>query len=118
MPEIFFIHFQLLICTINRWFNQKKKKSIQFQVETQWGLDQQFVVDQVQNVFAEDSLESSLPLSYDNIQTPDDISDRFGGISYGKGGSVIRMFKHAFGESIFYSAIQKYLRDKYVFNLV
>lgn len=58
--------------------NQKKNR-IKFKVEDTWGLDQQFTVDQVQSVFGEDSLESSLPLSYD-VNTPEEIQDRFGKI--------------------------------------
>lgn len=82
------------------------------QVETEWGLEQQFVVDQVQNVFTEDSLEASLPLSYDNINTPAEIQDRFGGISYSKGGSVIRMIQHAIGHDTFIAALRNYLKKK------
>lgn len=81
-------------------------------METEWGLEQQFVVDQVQNVFIEDSLEASLPLSYENVNTPAEIQDRFGGISYSKGGSVIRMIQHALGHDIFQTALRKYLKTK------
>lgn len=65
----------------------------------------------MQKVFGEDSLESSLPLSYD-VNTPAEIKDRFGGISYAKGGSVIRMFEHALGHDLFIAALRNYLKVK------
>lgn len=93
-------------------------KSInKIKVESTWGLEKQFTVDELQSVFGEDSLESTLALSHD-VNTPAEIKDRFGGISYNKGGSVIRMFEHALGHDTFIAAIRNYLRNKWVLNWI
>lgn len=96
-------------------FDKKEPNSIKsinkIKVESTWGLEKQFTVDELQSVFGEDSLESTFALSHD-VNTPAEIKDRFGGISYNKGGSVIRMFEHALGHDTFIAAIRNYLRNK------
>lgn len=74
-------------------------------------MDQQFTVDKVQSVFADDSLENSLPLSYD-ANTPIELKERFGSISYTKGASVIRMFSHILGHDTFIAGLRNYLKQK------
>lgn len=83
------------------------------QIEDSWGLEQQFVVEQLQAVFAVDSLESSHALSRE-VNSPDEIAERFGSISYNKGASIIRMFEHTLGRDTFIAALRKYLKTKYV----
>lgn len=74
-------------------------------------MDQQFVVEQLQSAFGADSLDNSLPLSYD-VNSPEEIADRFGTISYNKGASVIRMVEHTLGHNTFIAGLRKYLKDK------
>lgn len=80
-------------------------------VETEWGLDQQFVVEQLQTVFEADSLEDSQALTHE-VNTPDEIGDRFGSISYNKGASVIRMVEHTLSHNTFIAALRNYLKTK------
>ena len=47
-----------------------------------------------------DSFGSSHPISAE-VNNPDEISEIFDGITYGKGGSVIRMMHYFLGESVF-----------------
>ena len=47
-----------------------------------------------------DSVASSHPISVD-VNNPDEISEIFDSITYGKGGSVIRMMHYFLGESVF-----------------
>lgn len=99
----------------NAWLNEGFARFFQYfgtaLVESNWGLDQQFVVEQLQTVFGADSLEDTRPLS-DEVFTPDEIADRFGSISYNKGASVIRMLEHAVGHNRFISALRNYLKTK------
>lgn len=81
------------------------------QIESEWGLEQQFIVEQLQNVFNRDSLDDTHALSHE-INSPDDISDIFGTISYNKGSSIIRMIEHLMGHDKFISALRKYLNAK------
>lgn len=74
-------------------------------------MDQQFTVDKVHSVFVDDSLENSLPLSHD-ANTPTELRERFGIISYTKGASVIRMFNHTLGHDIFIAGLRNYLDEK------
>jgi aminopeptidase N len=53
-------------------------------VEPEWKVLEQFVVHDLQNVFALDALESSHPISI-VVGHPDEISEIFDKISYGKG---------------------------------
>lgn len=79
--------------------------------ERNWDLDQQFTVDKVHSVFDDDSLETSLPLSYD-ANTPIELKERFGSISYIKGASIIRMFNHTLGHGTFIAGLRNYLKQK------
>ncbi|XP_055325495.1 uncharacterized protein LOC129579438 [Sitodiplosis mosellana] len=97
----------------NTWLNEGFARFFQTfgtaMVETTWGLDQQFVVEQLQSVFGPDSLEDSQALTHE-VNTPDEIDDRFGSISYNKGASVIRMVEHTIGHDTFISALRNYLK--------
>lgn len=80
-------------------------------VESDWGLEDQFVVNQVQVALGVDSVESTEALFHE-VNTPDEIANRFSSISYNKGGSVIRMFEHTFGRDNFIKAHHHYLETK------
>lgn len=54
------------------------------QVEPSWKIIDQFVTQEVQNVFALDALKTSHPISVE-VHHPDEINEIFDRISYGKG---------------------------------
>lgn len=54
------------------------------QIEPSWKILEQFVLYDVHNVFDLDALESSHPISIE-VGHPDEISEIFDSISYGKG---------------------------------
>ncbi|XP_063990680.1 putative aminopeptidase-2 isoform X2 [Diachasmimorpha longicaudata] len=78
------------------------------QIETTWGLESQFVVEQVHSAFATDGLTSSHPMSHD-VYSPSEIAGIFDTISYGKAASVLRMMEKVFGTEVFYSSLHDYL---------
>lgn len=96
------------------WLNEGFARYFQYfiphEVNPEWELDKQFVVEQIQGVFNMDSLENTHPMSDETIKSPADIAIMFDSISYNKGASIIRMIKHAMGEQKFKTALQKYLK--------
>lgn len=80
-------------------------------IESDWGLEYQFVVNEMQHIFVEDSLTSSLSLSHD-ANTPEEIQYKFGALSYYKGAAVIRMIQHMLGDENFIYGLRKYLKNK------
>ena len=62
-------------------------------------------------MFGDDSLEDTKALTHE-ANTPAEISDRFGSISYNKGASVIRMVEHTLGHNTFIAALRTYLKTK------
>ncbi|XP_031619288.1 membrane alanyl aminopeptidase-like [Contarinia nasturtii] len=97
----------------NLWLNEGFATYFEYfttaMIEKNWGLEHQFVVEELQSIFKEDSLENSHALTHDVI-TPDEIQDRFDGISYNKGASVLRMFEHTYGSETFIAALRNYLK--------
>ncbi|KAH0552187.1 hypothetical protein KQX54_006650, partial [Cotesia glomerata] len=77
-------------------------------IEPSWGLESQFVVEQLQTSFSEDGLPSSHPMSH-NVNSPAEISNIFDTISYSKAGSILRMIEKNFGSNLFYAALNDYL---------
>ena len=59
-----------------------------WQVEPDFQILDQIVLNDVQDVFAVDALESSHPISVD-VNDPKDINELFDRISYGKGGCPV-----------------------------
>ncbi|XP_068228252.1 aminopeptidase N-like [Palaemon carinicauda] len=76
--------------------------------EPTWKIMEQLIVDDVQNVFALDSLESSHPISIP-VNNPEEIGQIFDDISYDKGSSIIRMMNSFLTEKTFMKAINWYL---------
>ncbi|ELU00955.1 hypothetical protein CAPTEDRAFT_209320 [Capitella teleta] len=77
----------------------------------EWEMENQFVVNSMQYVFALDGLASSHPI-YQTVNHPSEISQIFDSITYYKGSCVIRMMKFFLGEETFRKGISKYLSDK------
>lgn len=82
-----------------------------------WEMNQQFVVDDLQEVFELDSLKSSHPISVP-VNNPDEINEIFDSISYGKGASIIRMMNYFLGNDTFRRGLTNYLRNKSYSNAV
>jgi tricorn protease interacting factor F2/3 len=57
-----------------------------------------------------DSLQSSHPINAD-VKAPEDIEQIFDEISYGKGGSILRMIHHYVGDEDFKLGVSSYLKE-------
>ncbi|XP_049946237.1 aminopeptidase N-like [Schistocerca serialis cubense] len=79
------------------------------EVETDWKLDEQFVVTYVHTGLSSDSSSSSQALTAP-AGSPSEVMARFNNIAYNKGGSVIRMMQHALGTDVFYDGLSRYLK--------
>ena len=87
------------------------------QVETKWGLESQFVVEQLHSAFGFDAGNSTHPMTHD-VYSPAEISGIFDTISYAKAGSILRMVEKTFGTTLFYEALHVYLTARLVFSLL
>ncbi|KAA0203270.1 hypothetical protein HAZT_HAZT008383 [Hyalella azteca] len=76
--------------------------------EPTWRYLDRFVTNDLQYVFALDSLESSRPISI-AVQFPSDIDQLFDAISYSKGASIIRMMNNFLTEPTFRNGLTNYL---------
>lgn len=75
-----------------------------------WRLTQQFVVDQLQTGLLSDSMARTHAMTYD--VNPSDIYVIFDNIAYNKAGSVIRMMEHILGRETFFKGLNKYLKAR------
>lgn len=80
-------------------------------VEPEWKIIEQFVVDDLQNVFLLDVYKSSHPISVE-VNHPNEIDEIFDSISYEKGASIIRMMDHFLTTPVFKRGLTKYLNSK------
>lgn len=94
------------------WLNEGFASYVEYigvdHVEPKWRMLDQFVVEEVQNVFKTDGLSSSHQISIP-VNNPDEISEIFDHISYAKGASIIRMMNHFLTESVFKQGLRGYL---------
>lgn len=81
-------------------------------METTWNLEQQFVVDVMHSILSKDASEYIHPLTHD-ANTPEEIADMFGRLTYNKGACIIRMIQHLIGAANFQAAMRTYIRAKY-----
>lgn len=79
-------------------------------IHPDWKTQDQFVVSELQNVFHLDALSSSHKISVE-VFNPDEISEIFDRISYGKGSTIIRMMSHFLTSKVFRRGLSKYLRE-------
>ncbi|XP_012230834.1 aminopeptidase N [Linepithema humile] len=97
------------------WLNEGFASYVEYigmdAVEPSWKVLEQFVIHDLQNVFALDALESSHPISI-KVGHPDEISEIFDKISYGKGASIIRMMDHFLTTKVFKQGLTNYLNGK------
>ncbi|CAH1790157.1 unnamed protein product [Owenia fusiformis] len=79
-------------------------------VHPEWKMMEQFVVEDLEDVFKLDGLASSHPL-YVPVGHPDEINEIFDRISYAKGASIIRMMNNFLTEDTFRNGLANYLKD-------
>lgn len=80
-------------------------------METDFQLNEAFVVEQVHSVFGFDGTNDTHALSQE-VNSPAEISVMFDSISYNKGASVIRMLQHVIGNDSFTNGLRKYLKER------
>lgn len=80
-------------------------------VEPAWKSMEQFVVNELHNVFSLDALSSSHQISVE-VHNPEEINEIFDKISYGKGAAIIRMMDHFLTSEVFRKGLTKYLNEK------
>ncbi|KAJ8681952.1 hypothetical protein QAD02_017744 [Eretmocerus hayati] len=97
------------------WLNEGFASYVEYigvdAVEPTWKALEQFVVHDLQGVFALDALESSHPISV-VVGHPDEINEIFDRISYEKGASIIRMMDHFLTTDVFKRGLTNYLKSK------
>ncbi|XP_023722517.1 aminopeptidase N isoform X2 [Cryptotermes secundus] len=77
-------------------------------VETEWRLQEQFVVRDLQSALAADALLTTHPITQP-VDSPNSIRAIFDTISYEKAGSVIRMMEHFVTTEVFKKGLKRYL---------
>lgn len=97
------------------WLNEGFASYVEYlgvnAVHPDWEMDEQFVVDDLQDVMDLDCLKTSHPISVP-VRHPDEINEIFDRISYGKGASIIRMMKYFLGDRNFKTGLSNYLNAK------
>lgn len=83
------------------------------QVETDWKLEEAFVLEQMQAAFRYDvRSEFRKAISYE-VNTSKEINGIFNLFTYSKGAAVIRMLQHAIGDDSFVAGLREYLKTRY-----
>ncbi|KAH8236562.1 hypothetical protein KR026_005618, partial [Drosophila bipectinata] len=104
------------------WLNEAFARYYEYfmahQLYPEYHLDEQFVVRQMQLIFATDAKNSTQPMTSpeSEIQTPSQIASKFSAIAYAKGACIVRMWRNCMGEENFNAAIRDYLRQYQSFN--
>ncbi|XP_054001864.1 putative aminopeptidase-2 [Hylaeus anthracinus] len=80
------------------------------QVETSWNMEQQFLVEQHQSALGVDGLETSKPMTR-NVSSSADVAGIGDTITYNKGASIVRMMSFIFGQDVFITGLQNYLKN-------
>ncbi|XP_035890493.1 uncharacterized protein LOC118502379 [Anopheles stephensi] len=97
------------------WLNEGFARYYQYfgtaLVETDWDLEDQFVVEQLQGVMQMDSLMSTHPMTHP-VYTQSQVSGIFDNISYNKGAVTLRMMEHYLGTVKFQTALRAYIKDR------
>lgn len=96
---------------LNEGFARYQEYFATAKIEPTWNMDHQFVVDVLQNILFMDSSPDREPLNFD-VNTAFEIMNRFNGITYEKGASIIRMLELWMGKEEFHLGIQRYLSQR------
>lgn len=95
------------------WLNEGFASYVEYigvdHVEPKWRMLDQFVTEEVHDVFKLDGLSTSHQISIP-VNNPDEISEIFDHISYAKGASIIRMMSHFLTNQVFKLGLRSYLR--------
>ncbi|KAH8851642.1 Aminopeptidase N [Schistosoma japonicum] len=86
-------------------------------VHPEWGMDEQFLLDDIQKVLISDSLATSRPV-IQPVYYPNEINEIFDPISYNKGASVLRMMESFMGRNAFRAGVKNYLNQNKYKNTV
>ncbi|KAH3860106.1 aminopeptidase N-like [Dreissena polymorpha] len=96
------------------WLNEGFASYVEYMgvdhVHPDWKMFEQFVVEDLQDVFNFDGLISSHPV-YVPVAHPDEINEIFDKISYAKGATIIRMMRFFLGDTNFQKGLTDYLRS-------
>lgn len=98
------------------WLNEGFARYFQYfgtaWLKTDWDLEQQFVVEQIQQAMQLDSTDDTHPMTDPSVETKAQASGIFDNISYNKGASFLRMLSHHINETKFKETLNKYLTTK------
>ncbi|KAL5020482.1 hypothetical protein ScPMuIL_003374 [Solemya velum] len=96
------------------WLNEGFASYLEYSgvvhVEKDWGMWEQYIVDDLHSALSFDGLVASHPL-FVPVADPAEISSVFDSISYLKGSSVIRMARFFLGDDTFRKGLSNYLKS-------
>ncbi len=96
------------------WLNESFATFMSYKVTNslfpEWDAWSDFIRSETGGAMRSDSLDSSHPIEVD-VKDPDEISQIFDEISYGKGASILRMIENYVGEEDFRKGISSYLKE-------
>lgn len=76
----------------------------------EWNMWEDFIDGETTGAFAADALKTTHPIEV-KVNSPNEIEEIFDEISYGKGGSVLRMTESYLGEGTFRKGVSNYLKE-------
>lgn len=77
----------------------------------EWKIEDQFTIDTMHSILNSDATIASHPIVV-SVETPDQITEIFDGVTYNKGASIIRMIEDFISPSKFQKGITEYLDAK------
>ncbi|CAK1546280.1 unnamed protein product [Leptosia nina] len=99
----------------NAWLNEGFANYFQdyitAMVDTTVGASDQLIIGSVYAAYDADDKPESVPATNIDVNSPAEISDHFGTITYQKAGSVIRMMHHFLGNDAFKYGLNSYLNN-------
>ncbi|MEM0141241.1 MAG: M1 family metallopeptidase [Thermoplasmatales archaeon] len=95
------------------WLNESFATFVGYKILSklypEWNLWQDFLREETLSSMSKDSLMGTHPVRVP-VKSPDEISEIFDEISYGKGASVLRMIEEYIGEEKFREGVYRYLK--------
>lgn len=95
------------------WLNEGFASYIEFKgiasAWPDWKMEDQFTVDTMHSIMTLDATLGSHPIVV-GVETPDQITEIFDGITYNKGASIIRMIEDFIGAEKFQDGVSAYLK--------
>tara|TARA_Y100000310_G_scaffold344244_1_gene455951 strand:+ start:11031 stop:13562 length:2532 start_codon:yes stop_codon:yes gene_type:complete len=82
-----------------------------------WNTFEDFVANETERAFSDDSLKTTHPIAVP-VQSPNQIEEIFDAISYGKGGSILRMIESYLSPEVFQEGVSSYLKKHKYKNAV